>query len=263
MDEEKYKLQLDIDEFLTRSNYPQDINREDLEESTADFLRSSIVCADALQKAMIITCANKSNVYYMSDSFFELTGYTRKEAEVYGPNFITHLMKKADLEILPEIREMARHEIYSQRSRNLKRHLFHMIQYSYQLQRKDGKWITIECSAYPDCFIGNTPYFVISYIKQTHRKERLSIQVYFFRENIRMIYNPAKHKFIYADKIQLKDVEYAILQLTATGHKEHQIAKKTDLDHNSIKYYKKNIMKKLSVNSMPEAIYYALKNEIL
>lgn len=256
------QLRLDIDEYIARSN-KKDFDKESLEKSTTDFLRSSIVCGDALEKATLITCADRSNVYYMSDSFLKLTGYTREETELYGPNFITHIMKKEDLQVMPNIREMAIQEVYSQRNRSFKRHLLHMIQYSYQIKRKDGKWISIECCAYPDCFIKNKHYFFVSYIRQTKKIERLSIQIYFFRENLRLIYNNVKGKFIPAEKIQLNEIEYEILQLTATGHKEHQITKKTELDHNSIKYYKKNIMKKMSVNSMPEAIYYALKNSML
>lgn len=260
--QKRLQLQFDINEYQIRSN-KKELNKESLEKATTDFLRSSIVCGDALEKATLITCVEKSNVYYMSDSFLKLTGYTREETKLFGPNFFTHLMRKEDLEILRNIREMATQEVYSQRNRSSKRHLLHMIQYSYPIKRKDGKWISVECSAYPDCFINNKHYFFVSYIEQTKKIARLSIQIYFFRENIRLIYNHTKGKFIPSDKIQLNEIESTILQLTATGHKEHQIAKKTDLDHNSIKYYKKNIMKKMSVNSMPEAIYYALKNGML
>lgn len=258
----KLPLQFDINEYLSRSN-KMEFDKELLEKATTDFLRSSIVCGDALEKATLITCADKSNVYYMSDSFLKLTGYTREETDFFGPNFIMHIMRKEDLQIMPGIREMAIQEVYSQRNRSFKRHLLHMIQYSYPIKRKDGKWISVECSAYPDCFIKNKHYFFVSYIKQTKKTDRLSIQIYFFRENIRLIYNHIKGKFIPAEKIKLNEIEYEILQLTATGHKEHQISKKTELDHNTIKYYKKNIMLKMSVNSMPEAVYYALKNGML
>lgn len=260
--QKKLQLQFDIDEYLARSN-KKEFDKESLQKATTDFLRSSIVCGDALEKATLITCADKSNVYYMSDSFLKLTGYTREETERFGPNFIVHIMKKEDIELMRNIREMATQEVNSQRNRSFKRHHLHMIQYGYPIKRKDGKWISVECSAYPDCFIKNKHYFFVSYIRQTKKTDRLSIQIYFFRENIRLIYNHTKGKFIPADKIQLNKIESNILQLTATGHKEHQIAKKTGLDHNSIKYYKKNIMKKMCVNSMPEAIYYALKNGIL
>ncbi|MGL4492756.1 MAG: helix-turn-helix transcriptional regulator [Tannerellaceae bacterium] len=57
--------------------------------------------------------------------------------------------------------------------------------------------------------------------------------------------------------------ELVILDLTAKGYREHEIAKKLETDVNNIKYYKKGIMHKLSVHSMPEAIYYALKHKLI
>lgn len=74
---------------------------------------------------------------------------------------------------------------------------------------------------------------------------------------------PRADKLVLEEKIILKPTEHEILTMVAKGIREQSIAKKLNIDVNMVKYYKKNIMEKLSVYSMPQAVYYALRNGIL
>ena len=76
-------------------------------------------------------------------------------------------------------------------------------------------------------------------------------------------YNKKTNKFEYIGHTDLKEIEIEILRQIAQGTREYNIATKLDLDINLVKYYKKNIMKKLNVPNMPSAVFAALQQNIL
>ncbi|MGL5563218.1 MAG: response regulator transcription factor, partial [Tannerellaceae bacterium] len=91
----------------------------------------------------------------------------------------------------------------------------------------------------------------------------VSFQIYFPRENKRFIYNNRLSKFILEEKTILNDKELNVLKFTALGKREYEIAEAMGVDIGLVKYYKKSVLKKLSVYSMPEALYYALKQNLI
>ena len=86
---------------------------------------------------------------------------------------------------------------------------------------------------------------------------------------IQMIDEPmVKHKysfkagrFMSPQSIILSDREKQVIKLSANGYSVPDIASILFVSVNTVKYHKKNIYKKLGVNNISEAIFFALSNE--
>lgn len=252
-----------LTEFEQYFNYNpiEDFSPNEYLKIISDLYRSSSVCSAAFNKAALITCTQKSQLYYISESYRALSGYSQEEVLSLGDQFIMHIMHPDDLRDVTVVKSSLLRDVLEHRCK--KRFIHHTIHYNYRIRHKKGHWIVLDCHLYPICIINNKPHFFISYISPVKEFDKLFFQIYFFKENKRYIYNDFRKKFVLEEKVQLRGLEISILEYIAKGNREHEIAKKMDLDVNLIKYYKKCIMSKLSVNSMPEAIYYALKQNYI
>lgn len=247
-------------ELLTDEAYQQ-TDPLTFEQTVHDLLRHASVLSKATNEAFMITSTLKGEIYYISDELIDLIGYSAQELSTIGCQFIRTLMHKEENDLIRQMSFQAYEEIFKKRTKD--KSTYHIAQYRFRIRHKLGYWITLENTAYPICHINQRSMFVVSYIREIAKYTRTELEIYYPQDKHRYIYNHSQSKFIIFEKIQLNPTEHQILKLTATGHKEYQIEKTMQIDINTIKYYKKNIMKKMSVSSMPEAIYLALKNELL
>lgn len=249
-----------FDELLTNELY-RDTDLVAFKQTVHDLIRHASVFSKATNQAFMIVSALKGEVYYVSNDLIALTGYTTQELSNIGYQFIKELMIPKENELMKQMSFQAYEEIF--KLRTMDKSGYHVALYKLRIKHKLGHWVTLENTAYPVCHINQRSMFVVCYVKETSKFTRTELEIFYPQEKLRYIYNHAQNKFIKSEKIQLNPTEYKILKLTATGHKEYQIEKEMQLDINNIKYYKKKIMQKMSVNSMTEAIYLALKNELL
>lgn len=249
-----------FDELLTNEAY-QDIDPVAFKQTVHDLIRHASVYSKATNEAFMIASTLKGEVYYVSDDLIKLMGYTPKELRAIGNEFVRKLMIKEENDLIKQMSFQAYEEVFKLRTKD--KSSYHIALYKFRIKHKLGHWVTLENMAYPVCHFNQKSMFVVCYVKETTKFTRTELEIFYPQEKLRYIYNHSQNKFIKSEKIQLNPTEYQILKLTATGHKEYQIEKEMQLDINCIKYYKKKIMQKMSVNSMPEAIYLALKNEML
>lgn len=223
--------------------------------------RSSDLFSASSNKPMHITSTIDSILYYISDSYMHLTGYSRSEIKSFGSDFINSIIHPVDKTELANMRMLAIQEIFMHTRTS--RFTHHSICFNYRIKHKTGDWITLECHAYPFCFLIDRPSFFLCIVNSTHAFYRHKFQILFPKDNMRFVFNKRSNRFISEEKARLKLIEQTILKLIAKGYREHEIAKKLDSDVNNVKYYKKSIMQKLSAYSMPEAIYHALKEKLI
>ncbi|MBX2910078.1 MAG: response regulator transcription factor [Chitinophagales bacterium] len=65
------------------------------------------------------------------------------------------------------------------------------------------------------------------------------------------------------DKIPLSDREKVLLQLVAKGHTSGEIAKLLFISEPTVTTHRSNIMKKLQVRNMAEAVAHSLRNKLI
>lgn len=251
---------LNIENYFS-DNPESDLYLEKHKPFLDDLYRWVPLCSAAFERATFISGCMDSKVYFISDSFIEISGYSKKEILANPDNFLHEIIHQRDLDTI----RAAYNELincYLTRDNKLN-HTKYSARYNLRMREKSGKWITLECYAYPIYTINETVHFSITHAIVTKEKFVPMFQIYFTEDNKRYIFNEKKGMFFSSKKVDLKDIEIRVLLNTAKGLKEYEIARDMNIELNTIKYYKKGILKKLSVNNMPEAIYYALKNKII
>lgn len=245
-------------------SYLQEIKEKDIQDRLhmmMELLYSSTVAGSVLDAPMYISGFNDYNLYYMSPSYMELSGYG--EADVYagGFSFLHDIILPEDLAFIKQFKK----SLFSKKLAPLhdSSQSDYTIHFNYRIRHKDGSLVHLECRMLPVGFFKNEPNFMLSYIRKVDDQFKRKIEIHFFSKQTCYVFDTYTNKFVLQERKMLKEIELQILQLISRGARESTMVKQTGLDINMIKYHKKNIMKKLSVQSMNEALYYALKNNLL
>lgn len=226
-----------------------------------DLSRWAPLCSDAFERASFISGCLDKKVYFLSSSFIDISLYSQDVILRKSDTFLSDIIHPLDLKYLGQVYQelLSSHLTKKNKSECTK----YFSRYNLRIKNQAGKWVNLECYSYPIYSINNTVHFCITHVNTTKVNFTPMFQIYFPDINKRYIYQEKEGKFYSSSKIDLKEIEIMILLNTAKGLKEYEIARIMNIDLNKIKYYKKGVLKKLSVNSMPEAIYYALKNRII
>ncbi|MGL5635360.1 MAG: PAS domain-containing protein [Bacteroidales bacterium] len=219
------------------------------------------VCSYAFEKASFIFNNQEQKTYLLSDAFISLLGYSKEEVSAAGSDFIPSVMHRDDVNEIKRICGEPLFKVMNDMDSNDQ--LFFNLRFNYRVRHRNGSYFTLDCFLYPIYTYNGQVHFSIIYVTPSTRFFHVEFKVFFLKENKRFVYNKRLNEFLGEQEVKLNETELSILSFTANGYKEYEIAEKLDSDVNKIKYYKKRILKKLAVNSMPEALYYALKMNIL
>lgn len=245
-------------------SYLQEIKEKDIQgrlHSMMELLYSSIIAGRVLDVPMHITGFDDHNLYYMAPSYMELSGYN--EADVYagGFPFLYDIILPEDLVFIKQLKaNLSSNKLAPLHNESQSDYSVH---FNYRIRHKDGSLVHLECRMLPVGFFKEKPNFLLCYVRKTEDPFKRKFEMHFFSKQTCYVLDAHSNKFVLQDKKMLKEIELQILELVSRGARESTMVKQIGLDINMIKYHKKNIMKKLSVQSMNEALYYALKNNIL
>lgn len=245
-------------------SYLQDIKEKDLQDRLhmmMELVYSSIVAERVLDTPMHITGFNDYNLYYMSPSYMELSGYSEAEVKAAGFFFLYDIILPEDLVHIKQLKaKLSSNQLAPLHDESQSDYSVH---FNYRIRHKDGSLMHLECRMLPVGFFKDKPNFLLCYVRNTEDKFKRKFEIHFYSKQICYVFDAHSNKFVLQEKKMLKEIELQILQLVSRGARESTMVKQTGLDINMIKYHKKNIMKKFSVQSMNEALYYALKNNLL
>lgn len=226
-----------------------------------DLERWASLCSAAFERATYISGCIDSKVYFISDFLLKITGYNKSDLEKEKDLFLYNIIHPHDIEFINKVyKELSTYLLNCETKYDYTKY---NAKYYLRVKKKSGEWIVLECYTYPIYVVNHTVHFCITHAKVSTDPYTPFFHFYFIKDNKRFIYDEKKGVFLSDEKIRLKEVEIQVLLNTAHGMREYEIARKMDIELNTIKYYKKSILKKLSVNSMPEAIYFALKKKII
>ncbi|HAC21335.1 MAG TPA: hypothetical protein DCF91_04450 [Porphyromonadaceae bacterium] len=202
-------------------------------------------------------------IFCLSQSFLDLIGYSKSDAQISQAKILNETIAGNHAEFLlkAHVASIA-NDIWS-KNKNNRSNL--CIQYQYNLSRKDKTEIPIVSTIIPSEFTAKSRpslFYGIIHNAQNPIIEPRVIMHYLNDDKV-YEYNETANKFEYIGHTDLKEIEIEILRHIAQGTREYNIAAKLDLDINLVKYYKKNIMKKLNVPNMPSAVFAALQQNIL
>ncbi len=93
-------------------------------------------------------------------------------------------------------------------------------------------------------------------------KHTTKMYVDFTDTNERFTYSQRKNKFVKEEVVKLTEREINILVLSSQGYISQEIAGMENISKNTVKFHKRNILTKLNVKTIAEAIIYVQSHNL-
>ncbi|MGL6179691.1 MAG: LuxR C-terminal-related transcriptional regulator [Tannerellaceae bacterium] len=238
-----------------------DIPDDDWTYQLQEKIRCVRMYVHALNKPCLVVCNTTSQLLYCSNEIIGILGYSLDEVNEKGGFFFSEILHAKDSDFIDEVSLRIKPLLHKYNDKN--NFLHYYIRFFLRFKHKDSSIIGVDCTIYPLLYTQGKTLFSVITLKEKQHHDIYACEVDFFKAKHRYIYSLKDQSFIPEYKLLLKSIEYTILLMVANGEREHTISRKLSIDFNTVKYHKKNIMFKLSVHSMPEAVYQALIKGIL
>ncbi|MGL4227457.1 MAG: LuxR C-terminal-related transcriptional regulator [Tannerellaceae bacterium] len=210
----------------------------------------------ALNKPCLVICNSTSQLLYCSREVLDLLGYSLEDVIETEGFLFSEILHTEDRDFIRKVRQDIK--LLLEKYNDETNFLHYYIRFCFRLKHKSADIVNTDCTIYPLLYDkGETLFSVITLNKNLHF-DKYACEVCFYKAKHRYVYSIKEQSFVPEYKLLLKSIEYKILLMVANGEREHTISRKLSIDFNTVKYHKKNIMNKLSVHSMPEAVYQAL-----
>lgn len=252
--------------YPSLSDYPKDKIFEYLSNDLwvwhlSELIRRGQVYSTSRDQSSFIVSLSQSIPLFISRQMLEKLDYTKQDFEDGRNDLLRNITHPDDATFYAKMSHLLE-SILIRHSKQGKRPYI-SVNFTMRLIRKNGSAAPFECNMYPMAMRDGRSVFSIVYVQELKFFRQNEFQAFLIKDKVRYIYVPRTDRLVLEEKIILKSTELEILTMVAKGIREQSIAKKLNIDVNMVKYYKKNIMEKLSVYSMPQAVYYALRNGIL
>ena len=192
--------------------------------------------------------------YIGGDSLY-ITGYTNKEMAVAGQEVFRMLIDYEDAMFL--LGYEALYYQFIQDTPPERRNqvvLFELLHFKH----KDGNKFPVTMTIVPFLFDANhNPWALVGRVALTPKSQERTAWIEMKDTGERFLYQPNKKAFIAEKPKCLTTAEQKILLLAARGLTEKQVAEELNISHNTVKKHKANILSKLDVDKISEAVIVA------
>jgi len=208
----------------------------------------------------VIDYYTKNFVYISSNPLF-LCGYDIEEVKKLGYDFYAKVVSPEDLSMLLEINEKGFEYFYSQEPNNRGSLL---ISYDFNIHHKNGRKFMVNHKLTPFALTSDGDMW-LSLCLVTLSIQEKSGNAYIQQLNSlnRLEYSFNLKRWKEMPAIRFTEREKEVLQLLAQGYTVQEIADKLFVEMTTIKYHKGNILNKLKVNNIMEAVYFASVNHLI
>ena len=210
----------------------------------------------ALNKPCLVVCNMTYQLLYCSHEIIDFLGYSLQDVINTNGFLFSEILYPEDSDFIGELSQGIKSLL--QKYNNDENFMHYHIRFFLRFKHKSTNAIGADCTIYPLLYVeGKTLFSVITLNENVHH-DKYTCEVCFYKAKHRYVYSIKEQSFVPEYKLLLKSIEHTILLMVANGERELAISRKLSIDLNTVKYHKKNIMAKLSVHSMPEAVYHAL-----
>lgn len=237
------------------------LTQEQWEWYLSEFVRRGRIYAESRNRCFMVVNVVTSTPLFISKQVIDILGYTVQEIHQDNGRFLHNITHPEDTVFFEGMSMHLSPILQKYKSDNQLIDI--CMQFTVRYLCKDKTYSCFDCNMYPMVMINGSSTFALVSLHELEVIKPPSFQVYCMKENLRYIYSSRQRRLVLEDKVTLKPSELKVLEYVANGVREQSISKKMKVDINTIKYYKKNIMEKLSVHSMPQAVYHALRKGII
>lgn len=234
------------------------------EEPDYELIKEKIAVLDDLMKMthqnLCIIDFYKNNYFYISPNHFLAYYYNVEEAREEGEKFIEKIIYEPD----KNEQYLLKNAMFSFFKTEEKAVVQKAIVFSSHRLIYKNQIITISNQYKPYLFDSHNNLWMV-FCNSTFSTKNASIESYIEIEGteIKYKFDVQKEKFILSKKKKLSEKESEVLNLTLQGYTSKEIAEKKFISLSTVKFHKQNILKKLHVQNISEAILYAHTHNLL
>ncbi len=249
-----------MDDFFSMRNTVTQLTEKD-KSQTAEYLKIIDAFAKLIYQSIHIIDYETRDFEYVSDNPIFLCGHTVEYVKDMGFDFLFKHAISEDLDLLATVNRVG-FDFFEKIPKDKRTE--YSISYNYHLKHKDGNLILINQKL--------TPLFITSKGKLWKALSVLSLSTEENAGHIKIYQEASKTVYHYSlqsntwykkKRIILSIREKEILRLSARGFSIKATAESLYISIETVKYHRKNIYKKLKVNTISEAIVYASNNRML
>lgn len=250
----------DLQSGLLTKNHLGQISETDQQQQT-DYLEVIRSFARLTYESVYVIDYSDMSFEYVSENPLFLCGYPAREVMEMGYEFYFRNVPEKDLELLNTINEAGFNFFEKLPTEEKKRY---SITYDFHLVNSDGRKVLINHKL--------TPLFLTSEGKMwkamcivsiSHHQEPGNVYIHKQGSDEILKLDTESRLWIKSGKPKLTKREIEILQLHAQGLTINQIAEKIFVAPDTVKYYRRRIFERLGVNTIVEALSYAVNSKII
>lgn len=218
------------------------------------------ICRISGQSFYVIDFHEKKFAYVSSNPLF-LCGYTSEEVTEKGYYFYEEVIPEEDLEMILEISKKGFDLFYSLPKKS---RLGFIISYDFRLIQPTRQLLMVNQKVTPILLTDSGEMWLALCIVNLSSSEepgnvfiRANDDLHYFR------YSFAAKRWYDDEIITLSNREKEILQLSAEGYFNEEIANKLFIDISTVKFHKRKLFEKIKVRNITEAIIFANNHWLL
>ena len=198
---------------------------------------------------------------YVSDNPLFLCGYSPKQVREMGYDFYFQHVPANELKLLEQINE-AGFDFFEKLPADSKKE--YSITYDFHLLDKTGKNILINHKLTPLFLTGELKLWKAMCIVSLSRHQQAG-NVFIKRQGSGEMWELEMENMVWIKSLKpsLSEREIEVLRLYAQGLTISQIADKLFVSPDTVKYYRRRIFERLSVNSIVEALAAAVNSQLI
>lgn len=220
-----------------------------------DYVKAIDIFAKTTYQSVYLIDYHKKGFLYVSENPLFLCGLTSKQVLEMGYNFYFEKVPEKDLEMLEEINRVG-FRFFEGLNFDKKNNVF--ISYDFHLRHPGNKLVLVNHKLKPLLLDKSQNVWISLCVVSvsTHSKAG-NIEIQNTKEGTTYLYSLTDKIWIEKAKIKLTEREKEILLLSARGFSVDEIAENIFLSPDTIKFHRRNLYKKMGVQSIAEAISYA------
>lgn len=217
--------------------------------------------ARTIHKSVYLIDYYKKTFAYVSDNPLFLCGLTPNEVKNMGFEFYIHHCPKEDLEMLLEINK-AGFSFLS--SLPLLQRKDHIISYDFRIldSKQEVWWINHQLTPYR-LTKGGKIWLALCAVSFSSRNAKEKVEILKNGSHNYWVYDFKSKVWRQNQLPELSDKEKKVLMLSAMGYTMGEIGMIMKRSLNTVKAYRKDILEKLEVDNISEAIVYVMNHRLI
>ena len=255
------KQNFQIDSFFKPLKLECPISESDYVNVQSYLKALSAIARIANMSVYMIDYHKRKEFLYVSTNPLFLCGYEVEEVRKMGYDYYPKIFSPESLTMVLEINEKGFEYFYS-RAPEERINLF--ISYDLEIRHKNGHRFMVNHKLTPFALTCDYDMWLSLCLVTLSTRDKIgNAFIQEFDSSNRLEYSFKSRKWKPAPAVALTDREREVLQLAALGYTEQGISDKVFIDKTTVKFHKSNILEKLDVNNIIEAVYFATVNQLI